>query len=169
MLLTLDLGGSLGYGILFPNDDIKLGCCKLVRGNIGGNRSPLPMVRLWHRLHRLFDYLPITRIVFEETFARGHAKHRLDQLQAVVMLFCVLNGIKFVRVSPTGWKKATLGRNCSKAEYYEAALLKFPHDCILNDDMAAARWLIEYARPFIQAADRKLSKARKTRRKTRID
>lgn len=166
MLLTLDLGGSTGYGILYPRGDIKLGSLRLTRGNIGGNRSPLPMVRLWRRLHRIFDYLPITRIVFEETFARGHAKHRLDQLQAVVMLFCVLNGIKFVRVSPTGWKKAVLGRNCSKAEYHAAALQQFPELRILNDDMAAALWLIEYAKPFIQAANRRLSKTRKIRRKT---
>ena len=144
--LTLDLAGKTGYAIQHEDGQIKAGVCNLTRGNLGGARSPIPMLRLWERLNRFSACYQIQRVIFEETFGRGAAKYRLDSLQHIVILWCCQNGYPWQRVSPPRWKKVTLGRpTISKQDYHQAAIRNFPDQRVFCDDIAAALWLLEYA------------------------
>lgn len=144
-LLALDLAGTTGYSVLVGNT-IKTGTVSLVRGKLTGKRNPLPMVRLYKRLVLLTQYYRVERVVFEETFARGNAKYRLDSLQHAVILWAVNNGIPWQRVPPTQWKKAVLGRgHVSKAEYSRRALKRFKGERLWNSDQCAARLLLQFA------------------------
>ena len=149
-VLALDLAGHTGYSIQYGTTTIKVGTLNLVRGNsIVGKRNPLPMTRLYSRLTKLSEVFKIDLVVFEETFAMGAAKYRLDSLQFVTTLWAILNNIEWMRVSPGKWKKAMLGSGkASKLEYLNAAIKEFPDIEFRNDDMAAARWLLEYGIQF---------------------
>lgn len=152
--LALDLAGTTGYGIEYDTGEVKAGLWILTRGNLGGRRSPIPMLRLWHRLNRLGSTHQIDRVVYEETFGRGDAKNRLDSLQHCTTLWCLLNQIPFIRASPSEWKKAVLGTGrANRQEYYAAAIQRFPSVDVWKDDIAAALWLLTYAKRFDQTAD----------------
>lgn len=144
-LLALDLAGRTGYAMKFRSGKIKVGVVNLTRGQLTGKRNPLPMVRLWNRLNWLSDHYRIRRVVFEETFAQGSAKYRLDSLQHATILWAVNQGIQWRRVSPTEWKKAMLGEGqVSRHDYSRVAIERFPEIRFWTDDQCAAMWLLMY-------------------------
>ena len=146
IILSLDLAASTGYCFLDEETGIvKTGAINLARGKLGGRRSPIPMYRLWKRLTKLSKRMKIDVVIFEETFGRGDAKYRLDSLQLVVTLWAVLNRIRWLRVSPPQWKKATTGKGTTtKEEYWKQAIDRWPNINIHKDDIAAALWIMEY-------------------------
>jgi len=146
-VLALDLAGRSGYAILFGHGIVKIGTMKLDRGSdCKGKRNPLPMLRLWRRLNKLIEHYRIDCVVFEEAFAMGDAKYRLDSMQHTTILWAVSNGIDWARVVPTRWKKIMLGKgNANRHEYLQAAKLRFREHEFRFDDEAAARWLLEFA------------------------
>lgn len=145
-MMGLDLAGRSGYALRFADGSTKIGTLKLDRGtDASGKRNPLPMVRLSRRLDKLSDHYDIRCVVYEETFARGAAKFRLDSMQNAVVLWAIRNRINWARISPTQWKKAMLGRGqVPKEEYLKSAIMHFPEHTFHYDDEAAARWLLEY-------------------------
>ena len=143
--LALDLAGKTGYAIRYEDGSAKAGTWNLVRGELGGARSPVPMVRLWKRLVRLSQDHEIDWIIYEETFGRGAAKFRLDSLQYTALLFAMLNGIGWSRVSPTAWKKAVVGdARAKRDEYHHFARSRWPELNLFTDDQAAAMCLLAY-------------------------
>lgn len=147
--LALDLAGSTGYAIDYGDELVKVGLWSLTRGLDGSPRNPLPMYRLWKRLNKLSETHDIGKIVFEEAFAKGAARYRLDSLQHATILWAMLNDILWMRVSPTAWKKRMLGNGqASKQQYYEAAVVRWPELRIWSDDQAAALWILAYERSW---------------------
>lgn len=143
--LALDLATSTGVAIRYDEDTVWSGIWYLGRGKVE-KRSPLPMLRVWRRLEKLSETHVISRVIFEETFGRGAAKHRLDSLQFAVMLWCSLRKVNFIRVSPPAWKRAMLGNaKTPKDVYFLKAVEKFTEQRVRNDDIAAALWLLEYS------------------------
>lgn len=107
--LALDLAAVTGVAIRYDTEQIACTTWNLSRGNLGGRRSPLPAVRLLERLERLSANHEIRRVAYEETFARGDAKFRLDSLQTVTCVWAIRNGISWMRFSPTNIKKEATG------------------------------------------------------------
>lgn len=144
-LLALDLAGRSGYAMRFRSGRIKVGIVNLVRNLPPGKRSPLPMVRLYERLCWMSEHYRIRGVIFEETFARGSAKYRLDSLQHATIMWCVMNKIHWRRTPPTQWKKAMLGNSMiSKHDYSREAIKAFPQIRFWTDDQCAAMWLLTY-------------------------
>jgi len=103
------------------------------------------MLRVWHRLNKLGESHEIGKIIYENTFGRGAARFRLDSLQYTVLLYCQLNQIPWMRVSPSAWKKKVIGKGTvGKLEYFEFAKKRWPEQRIWYDDQAAALCLLEY-------------------------
>lgn len=145
--LGLDLAGHSGYAIRYEDGSYKTAVWNLVRGNLGGRRSPVPMLRLWRRLNHLSRCYSIEKVTLEEAFGRGDAKYRLDSLQHVAILWAVLNGITWQRVSPGAWKKKLCGNGkVNRVIYSQMALLQWPDIRMWSDDQCAAMWLLEYGR-----------------------
>lgn len=145
--LGLDLAGHSGYAIRYEDGSYKTAVWNLVRGNLGGRRSPVPMLRLWRRLNYLSENYEIEKVTLEEAFGRGDAKYRLDSLQHIAILWAVLNGITWQRVSPGAWKKVFIGKGtASKLEYSTAAIEYWPNIRMWSDDQCAAMWLLAYGR-----------------------
>ena len=147
-VLALDLSSRrTGYVILFSDDTRRSGAICLNRGTTGGKRSPVYMARLMQRLINLSTRFKIRRVIFEETFAKGNAKWVLDSLQITVTLWAIMNNIAWTRISPTGWKAAVIGRNCSEQDYWKEAIKRFPREKhrFYCSDIAAAWWLLEYS------------------------
>jgi len=144
--LALDLAGCTGYAIRYEDESLKTGLWILNRGRLTGKRNPIPMVRLWKRLRKLSEAHDIFKITFEETFARGNAKYRLDSLQHAVILWCVLNDVIWQRVSPPEWKKSMLGDGIANREKYsQMAIERWPDIPMWKDDQCAAMWLLAYS------------------------
>lgn len=146
-MLGLDLAGRTGYAALFGHGLLKIGTLQVTRGADAksGKRNPFPAARLWRRLNLLSDHFNVKCVVFEETFARGNAKYRLDSMQFAVTLWAITNGINWARITPGGWKKRMIGKgNLTRGEYLAAAREKWPEVNFRFDDEAAARWLLEY-------------------------
>lgn len=161
-MLALDLAGRSGFSILFKNSTIKTGISTLTRGNLTGKRNPLPMVRLYRRLSLISKYYSVQKVIFEETFARGSAKYRLDSLQHAVVLWAIQNHINWQRVSPTAWKKATMGNaRATKEQYSEYAINNFRGERFWTDDMCAARLILHQAIKENRTHNRLSKKGRK--------
>ena len=151
VILALDLAGQTGFAIAYDTGHIEVGTWDLSSGEIGGVRSPIPMLRLWEKLNEFAAENEVGTLVIEETFARGAAKFRLDSLQCTAILFAMLNNIPFSRLSPGQWKKAVVGKgNATKEDYLAFARERWPQLNLKNDDEAAARCLLQYA---LNAAD----------------
>lgn len=145
-VISLDLAGRTGLAIRYDDGSVKTCIWTLTRGNLGGRRSPRPMARLWARLVKLSQTHDIQAVIFEEAFARGDAKYRLDSLQHAAILWCCLNGVTWRRMSPAEWKRATCGKgNASRAEYAMVAQQKYGSIRMWTDDQAAAVLMLEYA------------------------
>jgi len=143
--LALDLGGSTGWAIRYEGGAVRCGAWRLTRGQVGGSRSIVPHVRLWKRLCRLgWDY-DVRSVIIEEAFARGAAGWRLTGLQTLVMFWSHTGGVPWQRVPPNLWKKICCGSgNIDKAAYFGLARKTWPDLRIVNDDAAAALWLLHY-------------------------
>lgn len=147
--LALDLAKRTGYAIRFETGEIKVGEWHLGRGNTGGFRSPAYMSRLWNRLFRLHKELGISVLIFEETFAPGNARFQLDSLQYATLLACTLINCRWMRVNPTKWKKAIVGKgNATRDEYLAFAMKQWPQLDIWTDNQAAAVCLLDYLERF---------------------
>ena len=142
--LAFDLGGKTGVCVYDADTDrYHVHQLNLTRGNIGP-RSYLPAYRLRKRIWCISDWR-VRNVIFEETFARGAAKLRLDSLQTVVALWCIQHGLKWRRTTPGEWKKATLGSGAVSALiYWREAVKRWPDMRFPSSDTAAARWLMEY-------------------------
>jgi Holliday junction resolvasome RuvABC endonuclease subunit len=85
-------------------------------------------------------------VVFEETFARGNAKFRLDSLQTITMLWAVLNRLRWMRVAPSVIKlRATGIHNASKQQVWLEAAHRWKDLEIWSYDQADALWALDYA------------------------
>lgn len=144
--VAFDLAGHTGVAVQWADGTRTVYEWNLVRGDFGKTkRNPIPMLRLWQRLNVLSDSFMIKSVIFEETFARGAAKYRLDSLQHCVVLWCVASKIRWRRATPTEWKKAMLGDGkAPRAVYLAKAKQKWPSVQFSTDDQAAAMWLLEY-------------------------
>lgn len=155
--VALDLAGSTGVAVRFASGDVKLvrWCLTRNKKHLEGKRNPIPSLRLWRRLNRLAADYDIGHITFEETFARGAARYRLDSLQHTVVLWCLTRQVRWTRISPSGWKKAMLGSGFVKSDdYWRQAVVRWPDLKFHCSDLAAARWILEYAATL---ANQKLS------------
>ncbi len=130
--LAFDLGGRTGVCVYdIDTDRYHVHQLDLTRGTIGP-RSYLPAYRLRRRLWCLSDwYWRIRNVIFEESFARGTAKLRLDSLQTVVALWCIEHGLT--------WR-----RSMCATHYWHKARKRWPDIRFASSDTAAARWLMEY-------------------------
>jgi len=147
--LALDLAGRTGWAIRYDTGELRSGIWTLVRGDIGGSLSPVPMKRLWRRLGRLGADHQIGKIALEYTYGRGAAKFRLDSLQYTAILYAQLLNIPWMRVGPSAWKKAVVGNaTASRDEYLEFARNRWPDQSIRYDDQAAALCVLAYAEGF---------------------
>ena len=149
--LSLDLAGQTGWAIRYETGVIRTGIWTLTRGNLGGSRSTVPMLRLWKRLNKLAETHEISKIVMEQIFARGGpATFRLDSLQYTALLFAVLNKITWTRVQNLEWKSRVIGNSkASKTEYLAFARRKWPEQRIWTEDQAAALCLLEFSESFV--------------------
>lgn len=145
--LALDLAGTTGVAMRFRDEKIWCGQWKLTRGNLGGRRSPIPAVRLYKRLRSLGKLVKIDRVIYEETFARGEAKFRLDSLQVTVCIWAVLNGISWMRLSPSTIKKSATGNGrASKEDMIAAARKLWPDLDVRTSDIADALHILNYVK-----------------------
>lgn len=143
--LALDLAGRTGWAIQFEDGSVRCGIWTLTRGNLGGARSTIPMLRLWKRLQKLAESYEIGKIVLEEAFAQGAARFRLDSLQYTAILFACLGGLNWMRVSPGAWKRRVVGSGKARRnEYLSFAKRKWPELRFWTDDQAAAMCLLEF-------------------------
>lgn len=144
--LAFDLGGKTGVCVYDTDTDrYHVHQLNLTRGNIG-SRSYLPAYRLRKRIWCISDWR-VRNVIFEETFARGAAKLRLDSLQTVVALWCIQHGLTWRRTSPGEWKRAVLGNGSMCANHYwHKARQRWPDMQFHSSDTAAARWLMEFMR-----------------------
>lgn len=144
--LGLDLAGTTGYAIHYDTGQWKSGLWTLTRGELGGNRSPIPAMRLFKRLNRLSFAHDVRLVVFEETFARGNAKFRLDSLQTVTLLWAMLNRMRWMRVAPSVIKRHATGiHSASKQQVWLEATHRWKDLEIWSYDQSDALWALDYA------------------------
>lgn len=143
-VLALDLGTHTGWA-LRCGLTTRVGQWHLARGQSRVFRSPIPMVRLWHRLHLLERLVQIDTIVFEGTFSRGNPSHHLASLETVTTLFACEGGRRWLRVNPSTWKKVVIGHGrASIDEYWAFARKAWPSLPVTTDNKAAALCLLHY-------------------------
>jgi Holliday junction resolvasome RuvABC endonuclease subunit len=123
--LALDLGGTTGFAYLRKG---KMYYGSIALTTIGeGARSYMPACHLSRWLSNMFELFKFDAIAFEETFARGAAKLRLDSMQTICALHCIERGLPWARISASGLKKyATGSGKCGKDQMIEAAKQFFP-------------------------------------------
>jgi len=146
--LGLDLAAKTGYAIRYDIGEWKAGVWYLDRGNLGGARSPIPAVRLLKRLEKLSETYEIKSVAFEETFARGNAKFRLDSLQTIVMIWAIQRGIPWMRLSVGTVKKHATGfGRATKREMLRMAWCNrdWKNVEIWSADQADALWVLDCA------------------------
>jgi Holliday junction resolvasome RuvABC endonuclease subunit len=127
--LALDLGGSTGYAYLPQRSSTtpEFGTWCLDE-DAGGSRSYIPAQRLRDQLEVFSrEEYGFTAIAFEETFARGEAKLRLDSMQTVVGLYCLDHHYSWMRITASSLKKFATGNGRSgKEQMVDAARVFFP-------------------------------------------
>jgi Holliday junction resolvasome RuvABC endonuclease subunit len=123
--LALDLGGTTGFAYILGG---KLVCGSIVLATDGeGARSYMPAYHLRRWLSNMDLEFGFDAIAFEETFARGAAKLRLDSMQTICALHCIERGLPWARISASGLKKYATGNGrCGKEQMIEAAKQFFP-------------------------------------------
>ena len=120
-ILALDLGGQLGYAWLPADGHPVYGTWDLTQG-AGGRRSYVPAYNLKRLLETEVPKNGFNHIAFEETFAQGEAKLRLDSLQTIVAVYCIEHGLDWSRVAASSLKKfATGDGRCGKEQMVNAA------------------------------------------------
>lgn len=133
-VLALDLGGQTGWACLDATGQPLYGVLDLTTKGEGA-RSYLPALKLKQWLERQEGLDPacvprwqdFNHIAFEETFARGTAKLRLDSLQTVTAVYCLEHGLDWSRVAATSLKKYATGHgHCGKEQMVEAVKFFFP-------------------------------------------
>jgi Holliday junction resolvasome RuvABC endonuclease subunit len=141
--LALDLGGSCGWAT-DAGGDIRVGVWDCTPSD-ESRRSPEPFWRLWDRLENFAVIPGCDAIVFEETFAKGAARFRLDGMEAVTMLWCHQHRKRWQRVTPGTWKKEMCGSGkTNKDEYHRLAIVQTKGLYLPTNDHAAALWLLLY-------------------------
>lgn len=131
--LALDLGGTFGYAI-HDGEYLYYGSDVLTDKNDGTGRSYLPAYRLKQWLEYAIHRYGFDHVAYEDTFARGLAKFRLDSMAAAVGLFAIEHGLTWSRVSvPTLKKYSTGNGHCGKIQMVEAAQSFFP--CLENTEL----------------------------------
>ncbi len=143
MRIGLDLGGHTGVAIQWPGGEIEAKVWRLDLGNLGGRRSPLPAERLLRRLRMLSREYDVQSVAFEETFAQGNAKFRLDSLQTVTMVWALRAKIPWMRI-PVGTVKSHAGSR-DKEVMFKRALKKWPELRLWSFDQSDALWVLDYA------------------------
>lgn len=108
-VLALDLGGTTGYAYRVDGEDQVFYNSTIIDEGISEQRSYLPAFRLGKFLQLLHNNDPIQEIIYEETFARGLAKFRLDSMSTAVAIFCIANNVTWTRLSVSQMKKMVTG------------------------------------------------------------
>lgn len=124
--LALDLGGTTGFAYYNRTGQLVHGRWRLDE-NAGGKRSYLPAYRLKQMLGKIVPSQGFNLIAFEETFAQGEAKLRLDSMQTVIAVYCIENELNWSRIAASSLKKKATGNGrCGKNQMVEAVWRLFP-------------------------------------------
>ena len=130
---------------------IRTGVVCLRRG-LTKERARDTQFRLMDRLRKLERVFVVDDLTYEFVHARNaSADQLLIRLCSTVEHWCrdyLERNPAFVwrGVRVTAWKKACVGRgNASKRDYHRAAIVRWPNENIWCDDVAAARFLLDYS------------------------
>ena len=113
-------------GYCYDGKTLKYGTVNMTTDG-EGSRSYLPAVKLKKWLENWHTIFGFRGIAFEETFARGAAKLRLDSMQTVCAIYCIERNMPWWRISASSLKKFATGNGrCGKEQMVEASMQFFP-------------------------------------------
>lgn len=141
--LALDLAGVTGYAWKDSDGLISYGVRDFT-AQVEGARSFMPAYEL-KRWLLTPQFSRLQSVIYEDTFARGAAKFRLDSLQTIVAVHCLQRGIDWCRISPSAIKKYATGSGKSGKDQMVTAAKEFLSiDVELGYDEADALCLLKY-------------------------
>lgn len=140
-ILALDQATKTGFA--YYDGKIMCGLWDLSAVKEQGKR----LRRLLRRMDTMKKTYGVDLVVFE-SFGQmfGHAKIVLPALRGAIELWCYDNEVPTKIVTPKAVKKHATGNgNSKKDKMFVAAKQKWPNLSIIDDNVADALWILDYA------------------------